>query len=220
MNALVGFDRLAVSARQAFRRKNDLPQVVTVTKEEIVAWDDLPSEIRREIVAWNDLPGEKRRAIQRAHQGIFISYRRQDSQHAAGRLHDYLCRHFPSENVFLDVDRIDPGTDFNSSIQDALASSKVLLALIGSQWSTVRDSRGRLRLEQPGDYVRAEIRSALNLPVKLLPILIDNAQMPDVDLLPDDIAKLAQTNAMFLRHETFSSDCKQILSWVQSILEA
>ena len=44
--------------------------------------------------------------------GIFISYRREDSGPYAGRLRDTLSRHFGAEQVFRDIDRIDPGERF------------------------------------------------------------------------------------------------------------
>jgi hypothetical protein len=39
---------------------------------------------------------------------IFISYRRNDSQHAAGRLVDRLGRLFDCPRLFMDVDVIEP----------------------------------------------------------------------------------------------------------------
>ena len=42
---------------------------------------------------------------------VFVSYRREDSPHAAGRLVDRLDEHF---KLFIDVDRIRPGADFTS----------------------------------------------------------------------------------------------------------
>jgi hypothetical protein len=44
--------------------------------------------------------------------GIFLSYRRQESMHVAGRLYDRLAGHFGTPRVFMDVDTIEPGVDF------------------------------------------------------------------------------------------------------------
>ena len=41
--------------------------------------------------------------------GIFISYRREDSQELAGRLFDRLAQRFGKDRVFRDIDAIDPG---------------------------------------------------------------------------------------------------------------
>jgi hypothetical protein len=43
---------------------------------------------------------------------IFINYRRDDSSAWAGRLYDGLNRHFVSNQIFMDVDAIEPGVGF------------------------------------------------------------------------------------------------------------
>ena len=45
---------------------------------------------------------------------IFICYRRQDTRHLAGRMRDSLTAHFGEDDVFMDVDAIEPGVDFTS----------------------------------------------------------------------------------------------------------
>ena len=43
---------------------------------------------------------------------IFLSYRRDDTAHAAGRLADRIAAAFPQAQLFIDVDSIRPGVDF------------------------------------------------------------------------------------------------------------
>jgi hypothetical protein len=88
---------------------------------------------------------------------IFISYRRTDSEGYAGRLYDRLSEHFGNNNIFMDVDTIEPGVDFVKEIEDAVNSCDVLLALIGPQWETIRDQQGKLRLENHQDFVRLAV---------------------------------------------------------------
>jgi hypothetical protein len=92
---------------------------------------------------------------------IFISYRRQETAWPAGRLYEVLVEHFPPEQVFKDVDNIEPGEDFVERITAAVESCDVLLALIGPQWLTITNKKGQCRLDDPGDYVRLEIETAL-----------------------------------------------------------
>src|SRR6202000_2366919 len=66
--------------------------------------------------------------------GIFISYRRAESGHVAGRLADRLVDHFGAGRVFIDVEAIDPGADFAEVIERAVDSCAVLLAVIGPTW--------------------------------------------------------------------------------------
>ena len=66
--------------------------------------------------------------------GIFVSYRREDSEHLAGRLSDRLADRFGEGQVFMDVDTIELGVDFGEAIVRAVAACKVLLAVIGPGW--------------------------------------------------------------------------------------
>ncbi|MCW8949274.1 MAG: toll/interleukin-1 receptor domain-containing protein, partial [Sedimenticola sp.] len=88
--------------------------------------------------------------------GIFISYRRDDSAGYAGRLYDRLAAHFGAERVFMDVEGIDPGTDFVDAIERAVTSCKVLIVLIGHEWLEIDDGSGHRRLDDPNDFIRIE----------------------------------------------------------------
>ena len=92
---------------------------------------------------------------------IFLSYRRDDSSGHAGRLYDRLSEHFGPDKVFMDMDTIHPGLDFDEVIKDALASCDVLLPVISRQWLTSTDPLGQRRLDNLDDFVRLEIETAL-----------------------------------------------------------
>ena len=106
---------------------------------------------------------------------IFISYRRSDTPHVAGRLFDRLVARFGAGNVFIDVDTIEPGLDFTDAIADAVGACDVLLALIGSHWLDAADDRGRRRLDDPDDLVVVEIATALQRQIRVIPVLVDGA---------------------------------------------
>ena len=91
--------------------------------------------------------------------GIFVSYRRQDSSHLAGRLYDRLADRFGKSQVFMDVDTIEPGVNFAEEVNRAVATCTVLLAVVGPNWLTVTDEYGCRRLDDPDDYVRLEIEA-------------------------------------------------------------
>ena len=78
---------------------------------------------------------------------IFISYRREDGSASAGRLHDRLREHFGRDNVFMDVDTIEPGLDFIEVIERTVGSCDVLIALIGRQWLVLTDADGQRRID-------------------------------------------------------------------------
>ena len=147
---------------------------------------------------------------------IFISYRRQETAWPAGRLYDVLVEHFPAEQVFKDVDNIEPGDEFVERITAAVGSCDVLLALIGPNWLTITDKKGQRRLDNPGDYVRLEIETALKRKIRVIPILVDDARMPRADELPATLAPLVRRNAVEINPVTF--DTKRLITTVQKTL--
>ncbi|MGB6162537.1 MAG: toll/interleukin-1 receptor domain-containing protein, partial [Pseudonocardiaceae bacterium] len=120
--------------------------------------------------------------------------------------------------VFMDVDTIEPGDDFAAAIAREVASCDVLIALIGPTWSTIADRRGRRKLDDPDDFVVLEIGAALEREIRVIPVLVDGAGMPDRYDLPDGLQGLALRNAVRLDHETFRSDFATLLDAVERIL--
>jgi TIR domain len=99
---------------------------------------------------------------------IFISYRRQDSQSAAGRLADNLKDHFGTAQIFRDIETIEPGSDFTESLIAALNSCAVLIAIIGPRWLSATDKKGQRRLDDPKDLTRQEIEIALSRNIRVM----------------------------------------------------
>ena len=125
---------------------------------------------------------------------IFISYRRDDAAGHVGRLYDKLSVLFPSHEIFMDVDGIEPGEDFLQAIDQAIASSRVLLVIIGQKWLSCTDGKQR-RLDDPNDFVRLEIAAALDRNIRVIPVLVQEARMPTEAELPDNLAPLAHRQA-------------------------
>jgi len=65
---------------------------------------------------------------------IFISYRRSDSESAAGRLHPDLSEHFGIKRVFMDIQHIAPSDEWRLSIDHALQTCKIGVVVIGRHW--------------------------------------------------------------------------------------
>ena len=145
-------------------------------------------------------------------QRVFVSYRREDTRHMAGRLFDRLSERFGELNVFMDVDSIEPGIDFSQAIERAVQKCDVLLALIGRAWLSETDEHGRPRLDDPDDLVVLEIKSALDRDIRVIPVLIDGAAAPRHDELPEGLAPLARRNAIRVDHDTFRSDIGPLLN--------
>jgi hypothetical protein len=149
---------------------------------------------------------------------IFISYRREDSIATAGRIKDRLSREFGRERVFVDVDDIGHGQDFVDAVKAKIAASKVLLAVIGPTWIDRRDAEGKRRLDDPDDLVVLEIARGLAQPdTRVIPVLVDGAQMPKAEALPTSLKALARRNAIELRNTQFESDATRLIQAIRPV---
>jgi hypothetical protein len=79
--------------------------------------------------------------------GVFISYRRDDSDVAAGRLADDLSEIVGPDSIFRDVDKLEPGEDYEDALDRALDSRVALIAIISPRWSSITTEVG---LRRPG----------------------------------------------------------------------
>ena len=146
-------------------------------------------------------------ATRRSGAGIFISYRREDERNFAGRLYERLARHYDEHLIFMDVDSVELGLDFTEVIDHRLAQCSVVLVVIGNKWVNCTDSDGRLRLDNPDDFVRLEVESALaRRDVRVIPILVDGASVPKSIDLPESLRSLTRRNALNMSHESFGTD--------------
>jgi hypothetical protein len=130
---------------------------------------------------------------------IFVSYRRSDSAYVAASITDKLQQHFGEDSVFFDVDDIPLGVDFREYIGNAVGQCDVLLAIIGDQWVRAADDRGNRRIDDPSDFVRIEIESALKRNIPVIPVLVGQVQMPSANDLPPSIQSIVYRNATELR---------------------
>ena len=140
----------------------------------------------RGLVAWRPAASGHSDLLEtgwRVMKGIFISYRRDDAAGYAGRLYDRLAAHFGRDRVFMDVEGIEPGVDFVDAIEGAVGSCEVLIVIIGKDWLAA-DAVGKRRLDDPGDFVRIETAAALARNIRVVPVLVDDAEMPRAKQLP------------------------------------
>ncbi|MGA2484670.1 MAG: TIR domain-containing protein [Roseiarcus sp.] len=153
-------------------------------------------------------------------ESIFINYRRGEDQAAAGRLYDQLEATFTRERIFIDVDNIAPGRDFTEELATRVEQCDVFLAVIGRRWADVVDVDGSRRLDNPNDWVRVEIESAQRLGKHIIPVLVDGAEMPRPEKLPDALQRFARRNAARLTHERFRADVQALVVAIGRLREA
>ncbi len=147
---------------------------------------------------------------------IFISYRRDDTAPYAGWLHELLAQRFGKSNVFKDVSTVRPGMDFTKAVMEAVASSSVLIVLIGPSWEAAADDQGRRRLENPKDWVRAEIEAALDKNLLIIPVLVRGVRMPSGDWSPPSLLRLTHMQALQVDYENFEEDVKRLVHAIET----
>jgi TonB family protein len=152
--------------------------------------------------------------------GIFVSYRRSDSQGEAGRLFDDLVKHFGEDTVFMDVAAIEAGRDFRKAIEEGVTKCGVLLVMIGPEWLDAKDERGGRRLQDPSDFVRIETASALKRDIPVVPVLVRGAKMPPPEQLPEELKELAYRNCIELTHARWKSDIGLLVEALRHSLPA
>ena len=146
---------------------------------------------------------------------IFISYRRADSAGFAGRIFDRLSTAFGERNVFMDVDSIQPGQDFVSILHKRLAAMQAMLVVIDALWLTIADLSGRRRLDDPDDFVRLEIATALRQGIIVIPVLVGLGILPSASDLPEDLRELSHRQGRSLRHESFGRDVDALITSIR-----
>jgi hypothetical protein len=150
--------------------------------------------------------------------GIFVSYRRSDSQGEAGRLFDDLVPLFGEHRVLMDVTAIEAGCDFRTAIEDGVTKCGVLLVMIGPEWVEAKDENGARRLNDPADFVRIETASALRRAIPVIPVLVRGAKMPSAAQLPDELKNLAYRNCVELTHVRWKSDIQLLVEALHRLL--
>jgi hypothetical protein len=151
---------------------------------------------------------------------IFISYRRDDAAGQAISLRTELSQRFGPGHVFMDVADLRPGENFVKVIQDHVARCDVLIALIGGRWASIMDDRTkRSLLESTVDYVRVELETALQRDsrVRVLPVLLDNTQMPGSNSLPRPLRRLSELAAAELRHTRWADDVARLVERIDEM---
>jgi hypothetical protein len=148
---------------------------------------------------------------------VFINYRRADTRHVAGRLHDLIVAQFGESSVFVDVEDIEPGMDYVSAIDSAVSSCLVMLVLVGDKWLDATDAEGRRRIDDPADRLRLEVEAGLRHSTRVIPVLVDSASMPKTRDLPQSLVPLSRHHAIRLQHDSFSNDARNLLGVIERI---
>ena len=148
---------------------------------------------------------------------IFINYRHEDMPFAAMTLYRELRGRFGKENIFFDEGTLRPGMRFPEEIKSHLTDGAgAFITLIGSRWMptmTAHRQRGDL------DYVTTEIELALQNRWTVIPVLVDDASIPDPLQLPPAIRALPDCQAARLRQMNLDDDIEELSARLNEIRE-
>ena len=146
---------------------------------------------------------------------IFLSYRRDDSASATGRLADALEAHFGDERVFRDHE-IAAGENFVEAIRRSVESATVVLVIVGRRWLDARDADGGRRLDDAADFVRLEIELALAARVPVVPALVEGAVMPVAADVPPSLAEFSRCQAVELSDTRWRYDVNRLIETLRA----
>jgi formylglycine-generating enzyme required for sulfatase activity len=150
---------------------------------------------------------------------VLISYRRDDDPHAVDRLCAALKESLAPSEVFLDIDNVPIGIDFEEYLKAQVSRCRVLLAIIGPRWLQIRSENGERRLDDPHDFVRIEIQAALDRNIPLVPVLLDNTSMPSSDDLPASLKPLAKRQNWEITRKRFRTDVAALAERLKPLLK-
>lgn len=149
--------------------------------------------------------------------GLFISYRRDDTQGYAGRLAHELSRELGPDRVFSDIE-IPPGSDFGDVLYRAIAASDALLVVIGRRWAADAGEGRPPRLFDPDDWVRTEIEAALAQGKLIIPVLVGGAAMPAAATLPESIRPMTRLQAACFDDRHWEMDLATLITRLRTLL--
>jgi len=146
---------------------------------------------------------------------IFISYRRADSQHATFAIADRLRWAFGADEIFFDRGSIRAGNEWPESLRRGLEAAKVLLVIIGKTWLATTGEWARRRIDDPNDWVRREVCTALtaykNGGTRIIPVLLGDAQRIRRAALDAPLQALAKFEPVRLDDENWENALEELI---------
>jgi len=139
---------------------------------------------------------------------IFINYRHEDMPFAASALYRELKGRFGKENIFFDGGTLRPGMQFLEEIRSHLTGAPgAFIALIGPKWLPTMEARWQ---RGDDDYVTKEIELGLRSGWTVIPVLLNEASLPDPRSLPPAIKALPGYQAARLRQTSLDEDIEDL----------
>jgi SIR2-like domain/TIR domain len=152
---------------------------------------------------------------------VFISYRRSDAPSAARQLAATLKERLGEDHAFLDTRDTTPGIDWRSNAVRRVQEASIVLAVMGPHWLAATNERlHRTLLDATAeDVMRLEIETAFRTGATVVPVLVDDAEMPPPDAMPRSFRPLAKRQAQTLHHATWERDVEMLLAFLDGLAD-
>jgi hypothetical protein len=146
------------------------------------------------------------------------------------RLSQALATRYVASGICPQLRPMDPGQflsaldaqgailDFVKVLSQQVAACDVMLVIIGPSWLDARDDEGNRRLDNLRDFVHIEVETALKRDVRVIPVLVDGASIPDEGALPEPLRPLARRQSVRLVHERFGSDADSLVKSLEKVV--
>jgi hypothetical protein len=146
---------------------------------------------------------------------IFINYRHEDMPFAASALYRELKERFGAENIFYDAGTLRPGVPFLEAITSHLGGAAgAFLALIGPGWLAALDAHRR---RGDDDYVIREIDLGFRNGWTVIPVLLNDAPLPEGRDLPLAIKALPRHQVAHLRQASLDEDMASLIARLEEL---
>ena|GEM_PF-4469810 len=144
---------------------------------------------------------------------LFISYREADSLAITGRIYADLRATFGAKNIFYDRQNIKSASNWSATLREQMAAAHIVIVVIGTKWLTVTSATGTPRLDDPTDWVRNEVETALDRQLEIIPVMVDGASPlnPTDPRIPPPINGLAKKQVQRVRNDPdFETDIQKL----------
>lgn len=146
---------------------------------------------------------------------LFLNYRRDDNSTVTHAIAQSLMLEYQTENVFFDRQKIRPGRLFPKDIDKSLDECAILIVIIGKKWLDLLNQRSTFDVE---DFVVSEIGYALAKGKVVLPVMLDDTNMPRPSELPDKIRSLSYVNATRFSTSDIINSTKILIRDINALL--
>jgi hypothetical protein len=134
-------------------------------------------------------------------------------------MYDKLVGRYGAVSVIRDIDSLTIGRPFPEALDDAVATSAIILVIIGKQWVTLCNDDGTQRLADSNDFVRREVIRAIESHKSVVPVLVAGAEMPAKKDIPEPLHPLLDQHGSFVRSDPdFHHDMERLMRQIDAAI--